>query len=91
MVKTDVIFEVRKAVNLPSTVIDAVITKTLEVITAELACGGKVQLKGFGTFETRDRAPHRNINPRTQAEMIIPAKKTPAFKPYRALKAAVDK
>ena len=52
--------------------------------------GNKVQLVGFGTFETRARAARKGKNPQTGAEIKIPACKAPAFKAGKALKDIVN-
>ena len=62
-----------------------------EVVTEELANGGKVQLVGFGTFETAERAAIEGRNPKTKEVMPIPASKAPKFKAGKALKDAVNK
>ncbi|MCG4735243.1 HU family DNA-binding protein, partial [Casaltella massiliensis] len=49
--------------------------------------GEKVQLVGFGTFETRERAARQGRNPRNPEEVIdIPASKAPVFKAGKGLK-----
>ena len=60
-------------------------------IQAALKGGDKVQLVGFGTFETRKRGARTGRNPRTGAAIKIPASKVPAFKAGKALKEAVAK
>ena len=62
-----------------------------EVVTEELANGGKVQLVGFGTFEVAERATREGRNPKTKEVMPIPASKAPKFKAGKALKDAVNK
>lgn len=62
-----------------------------EIISDELKKGGKVQLVGFGTFETRKRAARKGRNPQTKEEIRIPASIAPAFKPGKALKDLVNK
>ena len=52
--------------------------------------GEKVQLVGFGTFETSERAARTGRNPQTGAEMTIPASKAPKFKAGKALKDMVN-
>jgi len=63
----------------------------VDVITEELANGGKVQLVGFGTFDVADRAAREGRNPQTGNPMTIPASKAPRFKVGKALKDAVNK
>lgn len=60
------------------------------VVSEAMANGNKVQLVGFGTFETRARAARKGKNPQTGAEIKIPACKAPAFKAGKALKDIVN-
>lgn len=59
-------------------------------VTGALRKNDKVQLIGFGTFETRTRAAREGINPQTKAKIKIPASKSPAFKPGKALRDALN-
>ena len=62
----------------------------LETITETLKTGEKVQLVGFGVFETRVRPAHKGHNPMTGEEIEIAASKSPAFKAGKALKEALN-
>lgn len=62
----------------------------IESVEEALISGDKVQLIGFGTFETRDRAERKGRNPKTKQEIIIPASKAPVFKAGKELKAKVN-
>ena len=59
-------------------------------MTEALADKDKVQLVGFGTFETRSRVERTGRDPRTGNPIKIPASNTPAFKAGKALKDAVN-
>ncbi len=61
-----------------------------DVVAEEMKKGEKVQLVGFGTFETSERAARTGRNPQTGAEMTIPASKAPKFKAGKALKDMVN-
>jgi DNA-binding protein HU-beta len=61
-----------------------------EVVVAEVAKKGKVQLIGFGTFEARERAARTGKNPQTGAAIKIAAATVPAFKAGKAFKEAVN-
>ena len=63
----------------------------IDVTGKELKKGGKIQLIGFGTFETGKRAARTGKNPQTGAEIKIPAATVPKFKAGKALKDAVNK
>ena len=67
----------------------AVLDALLAKITDAAANGDKVQLIGFGTFETRTRAAKEGKNPRTGEKLTIAATKVPAFKASKTLKDAV--
>ena len=67
--------------------VDAVMTSIIE----DVAAGNKVQLIGFGTFETSTRAEREGRNPQTGETMTIPATVVPKFKAGKAFKDAVNK
>ena len=92
MNKTQLIDVVAKTANLKKKDAELAVTAALDAITAALAAGDKVQLIGFGTFETRERKARQGRNPRKPGEVIaIDASKAPAFKAGKALKDAVNK
>lgn len=92
MNKAELIDAVAKQVSgVTKTNIAAVVDATVASISAELKNGGKVQLIGFGTFETRQRAAREGRNPKTGAKLKIAASKTPAFSAGKSLKDAVNK
>jgi DNA-binding protein HU-beta len=59
------------------------------VIVRALRTGDKVQVTGFGTFQTRVRAARTGRNPQTGEPIDIPGAKVPAFKPGQQLKDAL--
>lgn len=62
----------------------------VESVEESLAKKEKVQLVGFGTFETRNRSARKGRNPQTGEEIDIPAATVPAFKAGKALKEIVN-
>ena len=60
-------------------------------IAETLKTGEKIQIAGFGTFETRERAARTGKNPQTGEALNIPACIAPAFKAGKALKEKVNK
>ena len=58
----------------------------MESIQEALVSGDKVQLVGFGTFETRERAAREGRNPRTKETINIPASTVPVFKAGKEFK-----
>lgn len=68
------------------------VNAAFELIGDTLAKGEKLTFVGFGTFEVRERAAREGRNPRDPGKKIrIPAKKVPAFKAGKELKAKVEK
>ncbi|WP_017414765.1 MULTISPECIES: HU family DNA-binding protein [Clostridium] len=63
----------------------------IDSVEEALSNGEKVQLVGFGTFETRERAARTGRNPRTKEEIQIPASKVPVFKAGKEFKDIVNK
>ena len=61
----------------------------ISIISDALVSGDKVQLVGFGTFESKERAARVGRNPRANIPVNIPAKRVPVFKPGSTLKSAV--
>ena len=70
---------------------EAALKAFTDTVSKELKKGGKVQLVGFGTFETSTRAARTGRNPQTGKEMKIKASKAPKFKAGKALKDLVNK
>ena len=91
MNKTELIAAAAAAANVTKKDAGAVIDAAIAAVTKALAKGEKVQLIGFGTFETRKRAARQGQNPRTGKAIKIAACKAPAFKAGAALKNAVNK
>lgn len=70
---------------------EATLNSFVNVVSNALSKKDKVQLIGFGTFETRKRAARTGRNPQTGEELKIKASTVPAFKPGKALKEKVNK
>lgn len=68
---------------------NAFIDAMINAVTEALKKGEEVQLVGFGKWSVKNRAERKGINPQTQAEITIPAKKVPSFKCGKELKTAV--
>ncbi len=61
------------------------------IIAIELDANRKVALPGFGTFKTVHKKSRKGINPKTKAQITIPAKNYPVFKAGKTLKDRVSK
>ena len=68
---------------------ERVLNAALEAIVEAMVAGDRVQVSGFGTFESKLREARVGRNPRTKETIEIPATKVPAFKPSQVLKDSV--
>ncbi len=90
MKKTELIAAIAEQADLSRKDAEKALKAFTDVVTCELKKGEKVQLVGFGTFETSVRAAREGRNPQTGATMKIAASRTPKFKAGKALKDAIN-
>ena len=86
MNKAELINAVAAAADVSKKDAEAVIAATVDTITKALAEGDRVQLVGFGSFETKKRAARTGRNPKTKEAIEIAASRVPVFKAGKALK-----
>ena len=91
MNKTELIAAAAEKAGIAKKDAERVINAAIDTVVAELNKGERVQLSGFGIFETKEREERVGRNPRTKETIRIPATRTPAFKASTALKDAVSK
>jgi len=87
--KSDLVNNVAERSGLTKKAASEAVEAVLDSISDALANGSKVTLVGFGTFEVRERAARKGINPATGQPIDIPASKVPAFKAGKSLREAV--
>ena len=90
MNKTELVAIVAEKSGLTKKDAERVVSATFETITAELVKGEKIQISGFGIFETKEREARVGRNPRTKEAIQIPASKAPTFKASKTLKDMVS-
>ena len=91
MNKTELIAIAAEHAGLTKKDTERVLNAAIDAITLALVRGEKVQLSGFGTFETKDREARVGRNPHTKEAIEIPATKVPGFKASKTLKDTVAK
>ena len=89
MKKTELVTAMAVASGMSKKNCEVALNAFVSEVTKTLKAGEKVQLVGFGTFETREHAERVGRNPRTKEIVKIAASKSPAFKAGKALKDAV--
>ena len=70
--------------------IEQVVDIFFDEIAQRLAEGGRVELRGFGAFSTREREARTGRNPRTGEPVEVPAKRVPYFKPGKEMRNALN-
>ncbi len=90
MNKAELITAMAAKAELSKKDVEASLKAFIDVVTDELKKGEKIQLVGFGTFETSERAAREGRNPQTGEPMPIAASKAPKFKAGKALKDSIN-
>jgi DNA-binding protein HU-beta len=89
MNKTELVAAVANKAGVSKKDAEKAVTALTETIISELANGNKVQIVGFGTFEARERAARKGINPLTKEAIDIKESVVPAFKAGQGFKNAL--
>src|SRR5277367_6018808 len=90
MTKADLVEEVTRVTELPRKESEQVVETIFESIIAALQADDKIEIRGFGSFRTRQRRGRTGRNPKTGAKVEVPPKKIPYFKPSKELKDYVN-
>ena len=91
MTKTELIAMTAEKTGMTKKDAEKAVAAVLDSIAAELTAGNRVQLAGFGIFETKTRQARTGRNPKTKEAIEIPASTSVAFKASKTLKDAVAK
>ena len=86
MTKAELVEEVARAAELNKRDAEVIVETVFDSIISALHKGEKVELRGFGSFRTRERGPRRGRNPKTGEPVDVPAKRVPYLKPGKELK-----
>ena len=87
MTKADLIDEVSRLAELTRKDSEVVVETIFDSVVRSLRAG---EIRGFGSFRTRQRKPRMGRNPKTGERVEVPAKKIPFFKPSKELKDMVN-
>ena len=90
LTKADLIEEVLRITELPRKESETIVETVFDSIIGSLQKGQKIEIRGFGSFRTRQRKPRVGRNPKTGDRVEVPAKKIPFFKPSKELKDLVN-
>jgi integration host factor subunit beta len=90
MTKADLIEEVSRLAELTRKDSEIIVETIFDSVVRSLRAGDKIEIRGFGSFRTRQRKPRVGRNPKTGARVEVPAKKIPFFKPSKELKDVIN-
>lgn len=90
MTKAELIEDVSRVAELSRKDSETIVETIFESIVKSLRTGDKIEIRGFGSFRTRQRNSRIGRNPKTGARVDVPAKKIPYFKPSKELKDLVN-
>lgn len=66
--------------------VEVIVETIIEEMSSALEQGDRIELRGFGAFSVKERAPRKGRNPRTGEAVEVAAKRMPAFKAGKALR-----
>src|SRR5690348_465459 len=90
LTKADLIEEVLRITELPRKESESIVETIFDSIIESLQKGDKIEIRGFGSFRTRERRGRTGRNPKTGEKVEVPPKKIPFFKPSKELKDFVN-
>jgi integration host factor subunit beta len=90
MTKADLIEEVARVVEFTRKEAEVIVEAIFDSVVRSLKNGDKIEIRGFGSFRTRQRQSRLGRNPKTGAKVEVPAKRIPFFKPSKELKDLVN-
>jgi integration host factor subunit beta len=90
MTKADLIEEVARITDVTRRDSEVIVETIFDSIVHSLRAGDKIEIRGFGSFRTRQRNSRVGRNPKTGDRVEVPAKKIPFFKPSKELKDLVN-
>ena len=90
LTKADLIEEVLKVTELPRKESEIIVETIFDSIIEAIQKGEKIEIRGFGSFRTRERRGRIGRNPKTGEKVEVPAKRIPFFKPSKELKDYVN-
>jgi len=90
MTKAELVDVVTRNSELSRRDTEVVVQTVLDSIVDSLKTGEKVELRGFGSFRLRERAPREGRNPKTGEKVFVPAKRVPYFKPGKDLRELIN-
>ena len=90
MTKAELIEEVSRVVEMTRKDSEVIVEAIFDSVVRALRGGDKIEIRGFGSFRTRQRNARIGRNPKTGEKVDVPAKRVPFFKPSKELRDSVN-
>ena len=90
MNKSDLIAELAKKTNITHKKASSICNLIFDEMTKELVKGGRIEIRGFGSFTNKEYKAYRGRNPKTKEMIYVPPKRLPYFKVGKELRHMVD-
>src|SRR5947199_8395031 len=90
MTKADLVDKVTSIGDLTRRDGEVIVDTLFESVIGALKSGDKIEIRGFGSFRTRQRNARTGRNPKTGARVDVPATRVPFFRPSKALRDLVN-
>ena len=87
--KKEIVKQISDEIGLTQLKTKEIVQKTLNAIIQTLVSEGRIELRNFGVFEVKVRAPRKARNPRTGDKVSVPAKNVVTFKPGKEMEELV--
>lgn len=91
MTKKEIVKKISEDIGLTQLKTKDIVQRTLDAIIATLVTEGRIELRNFGVFEVKRRAPRKARNPRTGDKVFVPEKNVVTFKPGKEMEELVRK
>ncbi len=89
--KKEIVKKISEDIGLTQLKTKDIVQRTLDAIIGTLVSEGRIELRNFGVFEVKRRAPRKARNPRTGAKVFVPSKNVVTFKPGKEMEELVRK
>ena len=91
MTKKEIVKQIADDLDLTQLKVKEIVQRTLDGIIKTLVEEGRIELRNFGVFEVKKRAPRKARNPRTGDKVLVPSKNVVTFKPGKEMEELVRK
>jgi integration host factor subunit beta len=89
LTKKEMVRQIAAELDVDQVLTKKIVQRTLDTILEGLARSGRVELRNFGVFEVKKRAARKARNPKTNEEVLVPARKVILFQPGKNVAARI--